>query len=462
MSTFIANYVSNPTDVPTVQKTINLFKKYLKNGVSYKILNNDTDDITIDTQDDKDTLIASLQYRLVALQEQQPYTVKNETDVKHKNNIQILVQYFEKAPIGPKKFDRVDEKDLVPMLTRMTLYLTHPDTVPAEIHDKWIDIINSLNAVNFNDVVIAINKLIEAKSIANGETADSIQKQIEQLVKIMHAIEDEEEDEETLKKQATAVAIASQTLAESVTSSVTAPAAPVAIGGGHSLTTRLASVVITPAIEEITAMYPMYSVIEDYSYDASYDLVVPLQKLLRICTTIADNTHFGFYRIVNAPKKLFTYIQYYIQHAIDHASFNESKYSNSYNNTYRDSNTYQYFLCLDGNLSYTTTHLTSSQEKLERSAVKKFFQSNTIYLLYTDKKRLDMSYYMDDSYYAYDIDYNMIDDTHNKLRIKNANTILNTEPIQLDQYLDIDSQGVFDKHHLDLSVFLQLKHLLQL
>jgi hypothetical protein len=120
---------------------------------------------------------------------------------------------------------------------------------------------------------------------------------------------------------------------------------------------------------------------------------------------------------------------------------------------------YQYFLCLKGNISFTTVPNKTAKQRAECKAVRTYFKQNTLYLLYTTKKKLTMESYLDDPFYVYDIKYDSINDEQNVMKIKEVDSILNENPIELSRYLTAKPTGIFDEKQLELSVFHQLNRL---
>jgi hypothetical protein len=115
-------------------------------------------------------------------------------------------------------------------------------------------------------------------------------------------------------------------------------------------------------------------------------------------------------------------------------------------------------LCVEGNISFINRQFNKHQKK-ERKGIRTFFRKGDLYILYTDKKQLSFTHYMKDPYYAYEIDYTQIDDDNNILPIHIADNILNEEPIEMQQYCNVNASGIFDSHHLSMSLLLQLKNI---
>ena len=470
MSKFIENYCANQhvknnqNKLIATKEIIRLFKKYFVNSVSKKVLALTNDELIASegvamSKNDREHLIMFLTWRAEDLEKKPSKSVSNIKNEKIAKNIRRLIVYFEKSAI--KKSVESSKKDVTDMLIRMTWYLLHPDETPATIQGDWNNVLAEMENVDLQTILTAIQSFQEIRGISVSGV-EPIREKIKELLVILEGLGDEEEEDEkeeedklTEEMKAIAIAVASlipstSTVAPAVFSAVApalSSAAPKAVGGAmqdSSLKSIIVTETMAPIAKHIEQLYPMLSVIKRHTMAPSIDLVMPLQQLLCLCAAISNEKHFGFYRITGVPQPLFNYIQHHIQQA--------GEEFHTYNNTYHNKRTRQYFLCIDGNLSYI-----KQPASKEQKAIKTYFQRGDIYILYTNKE-INLADYMEDPYYVYEIAYNDIND---RMHIKNANSLLNKEPIELEKYLAL-SPHVFDKHQLDLSIFLQLNHLVQL
>jgi hypothetical protein len=470
MSKFIENYcanqhVKNNQNKPVKNmKIISLFRKYLINGVSKKVLALTNDELIASkgvamSDDDREHLIMFLTWRAEDLEEKQSVSVSNIKDEKIAQNIRKLIIYFTKS--ATTESVKSSKKDVTDMLIRMTWYLLHPDETPAKIQGDWNNILAEMEKVNLDTIIEAIQTFQETRHMPVSDVT-TIRNKIKELLAILgglgnedevEADEDEveaEKDQDDNDEEMRAIAIAVASLMSTDTSqlktTIVTPQAPepeVSVGGAmRDLKSIIVAETMAPIANHMEQLYPMLSVIKEHTIAPSIDLVMPLQQLLRLCAAISNEKHFGFYRITGVPHQLFNYIQHHIQHATNEF--------HTYNNTYHNKRTRQYFLCIDGNLSYV-----KQPASKEQKAIKTYFQKGDIYILYTNKE-INLADYMEDPYYVYEIAYNNIND---RMHIKNTNSLLNKEPVELEKYLALGPH-IFDKHQLDLSIFLQLNHLI--
>jgi len=113
---------------------------------------------------------------------------------------------------------------------------------------------------------------------------------------------------------------------------------------------------------------------------------------------------------------------------------------------------------LDGNLSFIKGNDNKIQKK-ERKAIKTYFRKGNVYIVHTDKTTFDLSDYMRDPYFVYDINYETITDATTTLRITPTDSFLNDEPVEFSRYLTVNKAGLVDCTYLELSLFHQLKHI---
>ena len=226
------------------------------------------------------------------------------------------------------------------------------------------------------------------------------------------------------------------------------------MSGGSLLPTSFFAHAIQPIMHYLHMNHSIYSFITDIV--PSYNIIGDMQQLHHICSSITNEKQYGFYRIKHIPSELFSHVKQLIDCTDTYASHNGTHYSASRCNTDGD---YLYFLCIDGNIAFTDD-VTEKKQIKEQTAVRTFFQEKTLYLLYSPKKEVRMSNYMRDPYYVYDINYDdMNHDTH-QIRIRNIDTLLNTQDVPLDNYLIVESKKLVDICQLELSLIHQLNHLI--
>jgi hypothetical protein len=371
----------------------------------------------------------------------------------------------------------VKVEDIPTMVARMSWYLLHPEVVPEDIRESWGDVLNKLKYVNVNEIMQAIRGL-NKQPITEFGTSDTfipqVRHRIVELLQILegvaHANEpalrgDLELDEKLAEKPAASTFLQPSSkkarpfpirekppVNNSIELALLEEEKSELIGGGAiQMPSAFFQMAMGPIIEHIKHIYPVYSAIETISPSFHHDLIAPLQRLLRICSTISHEKHYGFYRISNVPLELFNYIQECITNIVDYQLYEEIPHETR--------TAYQYFLCLKGNISFTTVPNKTTKQKSECKAVRTYFKQNTLYLLYTTKKKLTMESYLDDPFYVYDIKYDSINDEQNVMKIKEVDSILNENPIELSRYLTAKPTGIFDEKQLELSVFHQLNRL---
>jgi endonuclease/exonuclease/phosphatase family metal-dependent hydrolase len=227
-------------------------------------------------------------------------------------------------------------------------------------------------------------------------------------------------------------------------------------GGGSLLPPSFLLGALQPIMHYLHTNHSIYSLITDIPCTFSYDLIRYMQQLHHICSSITNEKQYGFYRIKHIPSELFTHVQQLIDCTDTYASHNGTHYSASRCNTDGD---YLYFLCVDGNIAFTED-VTGKKQLKEQNAVRTFFQEKMLYLLYSPKKEVRMSNYMQDPYYVYDVNYEDMDHHTHQIRIRNIDTLLNTQDVPLDNYLTVESKKLVDICQLELSLIHQLNHLI--
>jgi len=226
------------------------------------------------------------------------------------------------------------------------------------------------------------------------------------------------------------------------------------ISGGSLLPPSFLLGALQPIMHYLHTNHSIYSFITDIV--PSYNIISDMQQLHHICSSITNEKQYGFYRIKHIPSELFSHVKQLIDCTDTYASHNGTHYSASYCNTNGD---YLYFLCIDGNISFTEDVIGKKQLK-EQNAVRTFFQEKMLYLLYSPKKEVRMSNYMQDPYYVYDVNYEDMDHYTHQIRIRNIDTLLNKQDVPLGNYLTVQSKKLVDMCQLELSLIHQLNHLI--
>jgi hypothetical protein len=230
---------------------------------------------------------------------------------------------------------------------------------------------------------------------------------------------------------------------------------PIRTEGGGLLPPAFFANATKPIIQHLQEKHPIYSFITDIPRWTLDDTFRYAQQLHHICTSITNEKQYGFYRIKHIPSELLTHINHLIACTQNHAIETHILYHANRCNE----NAFLYFLCLDGNISFTDDVHDASQKK-EQRAVRKFFKADNLYLLYTPKREVNMSYYMKDPYFAYDINYNEVDNDSRHIHIRNVDTLLNRQDVPLANYLTVETDGIVDLCQLELSLVHQLNHLI--
>lgn len=196
--------------------------------------------------------------------------------------------------------------------------------------------------------------------------------------------------------------------------------------------------VMNPVIQHIQSIYPMYS----HTHILPITESVALQRLIRVCESISHTTQYGFYRVRSVPYDLWKHIQQGIR------------------NTFEDSTSKRnmYILCLGGNLSFTKGYRTTKEQKKDWKALKGYFQLGSLYFVHT-KKQFLLSDYLHDPYFAYELDYDDIDDSSNTLHIRPVQSRLNEANVDFNRYLRV--HPVIDCTYLEMSLLSTYNHIIE-
>jgi hypothetical protein len=415
-NTFQKNYNALPID-----RAIHLATTYFKTGESNDILAGVGKSLMSET--DRTDLITMLEARATELDKAPSRYIVNHIPHNIADNIRKLILNIRHISLYKNTSTTtvsLTQEDILKQLVRMAWFLLYPKKVPSDISSSWSSVIATIKNTNMDDIITATQTLKDTQT---------------QFTDTYPSFKDNDE----LKKRL----IAFLTLLEGVKEVKAAEnngTTNDAIKGGSYLTIppTFIATVMNPIIEYIHHIYPVYSLLDTIAPALSHDLIIPLQRLVHLCHGMTHH-HYGFYRINGAPRELVSYIEHHIQHMKQ-----EKHHSNQ--------DEYHYFLSLRGNISYTTVTNTKKQ-KAECKAVRSYITPNTLYILYTNKKGIDMRGYLDDPYYAYDISYHAINDGTNTVPIRQVDSLLNEESIELSRYLTSYSAHAFVATLLDCSVF---------
>jgi hypothetical protein len=490
---FVMNYVHSDTlenDTIVNDKIIVLFQKYFNHGQSATILEGKST-LTLDSEEDRIALLQHLTKRVIDLTNGRNRYIVDIKEKKKIEHIQRIIAYIEKATIVPgssslsgvnqgtqtesEKVVLNDDQILLALL-RMAWYLLHPDKVPREIQESWNIMLGDIkNVLNIDDILTAIKEIRiadganehgmyapgpETKSVGglyapgpespeektsipsvSSSTDTSKTQQI-----VMHAPGPGLTSEQPILSRFGAIAKSKGN--EEIDKLKRHIATFLLLLEGHKLVQEggshkpLHKMGMKPIVNYIHNIYPSYSFTSDI---LPVEHIVSVERIIRICRSLSTQKQYGFYRITGIPHIVFTFIQ---QHII--AKRNESVHTELHG--------YQYLLCLDGNMSFIKGSDTKKQKK-ERKAIKTYFRKGNLYVVHTDKNQFDLSDYMRDPYFVYDINYNTINDITNVLRITPTDSLLNEESVDFSRYLRVNQAGIIDCTYLELSLFHQLKHI---
>jgi len=343
----------------------------------------------------------------------------------------------------PNQITSLSQKEILKILTYMAWYLLNKERVPNEIASSWSDVVKTVENEDVDKLITAISEVSTPnKSITDGNVSinklPEVKKRLTDLLRIMEGIQQINDINNVTK---------STPEEESTPEEKSNPEEKPQVGGGNEITIPpfFLTNVMNPIHDMIDHMYPVHSFIKEITLQPSHDLVIHLHKLLRICATIEQEQHYGFYRITNVPSSVRAYIEHHCTTMMEQSAFGEIPHTPRY--------PYQYFLFMNVNLFYKRHEYTTKLERKEYKAVRSFFTDDTLYLLHTTKKKVDMSYYLHDPYYAYDIQYDAIDD------VMEIQEIDQLDSIDLGRYLRVLPSALMDTTQLELSVFHQLHHL---
>ena len=443
--------------------------------------------------------------------------IKEQKKIEH---IQRIIAYIEKAKIVPgssslsgvnqgtqTESEKVvlDDDQILLALLRMAWYLLHPDKVPREIQESWnIMLADVKNVINIDDILTAIKEIRiadganehgmyapgpttsgpntsgtitsgpttsgpttlhapgpEIKSVgglyAPGPESPEEKTSITPLVSsstdtsktqkiVMHEPGPGPASEQPILSRFGAIAKSKGN--EEIDKLKRHIARFLLLLEGHKLVQEggshksLHMMGMKPIVNYIQHIYPSYAFVSDI---LPVEHIGSIERIIRICRSLSTQKQYGFYRITGIPHTLFTFIQ---QHIV--AKRKESIHTELHG--------HQYVLCVDGNLSFIKGSDTKKQKK-ERKAIKTYFRKGYLYIVHTDKNQFDLSDYMRDPYFVYDINYNAINDVTNMLHITPTDSLLNDESVDFSRYLRVNQAGIIDCTYLELSLFHQLKHI---
>jgi hypothetical protein len=327
----------------------------------------------------------------------------------------------------------VNKTELENILLLMAWYISSSHDNPNSIRDTFTKIKET--GQEMFELFNEISQLTDDTQLNETKT----KQYTASIIKLLKAYKNIRMEQEQQQKQNTAAAAVAVT----------------AITGGGGMSGSIPSQLLKSAINLIISYFketnPAFSFVEQ-SIVPMYD-VWGLNKLLHICNALSNYDKYGIYRISNVPDELFSYIQHSIKHSL--------KNSSSIDKTHliKKNKFYQYLMCLEGNLSFVNKEYTKKQKK-ERKAVRTFFQKGDLYLLHTDLPDLTFENYMDDPYYAYEIDYDSIDEENMIIPINTASGRINEVAITLTDYITVNPTGILTDTQLAMSLFFQLKHLI--
>lgn len=412
-------------DLNNCSKIKDLFKKYFSN-IRQKKYNNKFEIINA-SKDDQKVLNEAITNFIKYLETLKIRYVKNILPKKILHALRKI-----KIEENTEENGSVKTPELEDILLLMAWYISSSHDNPNSIRNTFNKIKETghgmLDLFNYIKKLAVDTHLNESNSNTNTRY----------IIKLLKAYKKIRMEQEQQQIQNTAAAVA-----------VTA----ITSGGGMSgsIPSQLFKSAINLIISYFKETNPAFSFVEQ-SIVPMYD-VWGLNKLLHICNALSNYDNYGFYRISNVPNELFSYIQHSIKHSL--------KNSNSIDKTHliKKNRFYQYLMCLEGNLSFVNKEYTKKQKK-ERKAVRTFFQKGDLYLLHTDLPDLTFENYMDDPYYAYEIDYDSIDEENMIIPINTASGRINEEAIPLTDYITVNPTGILTDTQLAMSLFFQLKHLI--
>jgi len=445
---FIANYCEHP-DIPkaepklgTINATINLFQTYFNHGESDEMIRADASgkksSFTI-VNAFRNDLIQLLTWRADDLRAKRKKYVIDITSEKREAHLRTLIRCIQTADdrIDPSNpIIELSDDDILLILIKMAWYLLHQDKVPADIHESWSTMVYHLKDVNIDTIIDAVKaikvKPNESRFRSNTDPSELglMKKRIGHFLQLLEGSKHIDQPEVQVGQPEVHVGQPEEKVDQ-----------PEVHVGGRSYK-PLYNMAMNPVIDLIYRIYPSYSFVTDIMPIQSISSV---ERMIRICQSLSTQKQYGIYRITNVPFTLFTYIQRHIL-----KKCRESDYTTLHG--------HQYILCLDGNLSFIKGNDNKIQKK-ERKAIKTYFRKGNVYIVHTDKTTFDLSDYMRDPYFVYDINYETITDATTTLRITPTDSFLNDEPVEFSRYLTVNKAGLVDCTYLELSLFHQLKHI---
>jgi len=492
---FVRDYGLTPETCATLKVSLDEIIDVCKRKLSARTIVYKPDTkIPIDTVKEKDILIYILQKRIERIHSHQPQFLKNLSEMKRPDILKKIIDDVQIAiPSAPAN------NKLLLFLLYYTWQALHKDPSIQKAWDKtykdttWAKLLQESENTTLLQVIEALHT-IEQEPRTNSK---KIIPYITNLVHILEAdkvisslpseVESEASPEgatkaspeaaptgtPTVEPDPAAIAAAMATAMASASTIRTPPKlvnnnnnnnnfnldnqdVTPAFPGGGLLPPTFFTNATKPIIQHLQEKHPMYSFINDIPQWPSTNMILYAQQLHHICTSITNEKQYGFYRMKHVPSDLHTHIIHLIMCTQNHTTETRILYHAQHCNTNGD---FLYFLCLDGNIAFTEDVTDASQKKEQRS-VRKFFQADNLYLLYTPKREVNMSYYMKDPYFVYDIDYHGVDNDSQRIHIRNVDTLLNRQDVPLNKYLMVDTDGIVDLCQLELSLVHQLNHLI--
>lgn len=411
------------------------------------------------------------------------------------------------------------------MILEMAWYLLHPDKVPAEVSCDWAKMIQKLDTLRLGDIVAEIReaqqqstiepsneafnyfKKINLQTVAKSET---IENALAQAKKFATEIQDESAIEKLknrlkllldileMKKYLTndlpvdedrmkiiSTDVQRNTIKRSM---ITNPMK----GGALAIPLGKA---MKPLFDYFKVVYdPIYTFLErsitEYRSNNKNKIIIPqLTTLLHICNNLSSSSGdiYGVYRITNIDPELLQFINTMINETSKHVTtitndnarniFNKQLFklpkvrlsslpNKSFapaisNSIYKDPDSLPYiqFFTMGTNINLMAK---STLKEETNSAVKDFYKEGNIYIACAESKTMAERIPIN----VYDIDYNMVDVSKDKIEINNLpENYFNKNKdalsdIYLEGLLDIKPYVVYNDAELALSIFIAFKELM--
>jgi len=412
------------------------------------------------------------------------------------------------------------------MTLEMAWYLLHPDKVPAEVGCEWAKMIQKLDKLRLGDIVTEIReaqtkssiepskeafnyfKKINLQTVAKSET---IENALAQAKKFATEIQDESAtvkiknrlklllDILEMKKYLTndlpvdedrMKVISSEESNTIKRSIITNP-----MKGGALALNKPLGIAMKPLFDYFKVVYdPIYTFLErsikEYRSDNKNKIIIPqLTTLLHICNNLSSSSGdiYGVYRITNVDPELLQFINTMINETSKHVTtITNDKTKNIFNkqlfklpkvrlsslpnktfapaldnSTYKDPDSLPYiqFFTMGTNINLMTTSILIEDTN---NAIKDFYKEGNIYMVCTNSKTMAERLPIN----VYDIDYNMVDVSKDKIEINNLpENYFNKNKdalsdIYLEGLLDIKPYVVYNDAELALSIFIAFKELM--